>query len=202
MIYKINEDLKIDDLDINNTFTSKIENLDTLKRYIQYLYPIQSKTESIYADNQLNYNNLTMMQKYFYKFWKDRNPFNAEEAWLIYLAKVKETNTIFGNGLIKGFMTDRGRIYLAYGLPNSRTQEVLPNEFQPFEVWHYHQIEEERNIKFIFSNKNMPNEYRLVYSNKQGEISNTDWLDRFEENYYDNRDNGTHSPFDYFNNPQ
>ena len=47
----------------------------------------------------------------------------------------------------------------------------------------------------------MPNEYRLVYSNKSGEVSNTDWLNRFEENYYDGGDEGERSPFDYFKNP-
>ena len=47
----------------------------------------------------------------------------------------------------------------------------------------------------------MANEYRLVYSNKIGEVSDRDWLDRFEDNYYDRRENGEQSPFDYFNTP-
>ena len=36
----------------------------------------------------------------------------------------------------------------------------------------------------------MPNEYRLVYTNKFGEINDKDWLNRFEENYYDDFDEG------------
>ena len=49
-------------------------------------------------------------------------------------------------------------------------------------------------------NKNQPNEYRLVFTNKAGEVSDSDWMDRFESNYYDN-ENGSRSPWDYFNNP-
>ena len=172
-----------------------------LKLFINYLYPIQTITESIYADNQLNYDDLNMLQNYFYNFWKERSPFDSEFTWINYRNKVKAVNKKFGNGLQKGYLSDRGRIYLSYGQPNSISEEVLPNQFQPFEVWHYYNIGSERDIKFIFSNKNMPNEYRLVYSNKSGEVSDTDWLNRFEENYYDGGDEGERSPFDYFKNP-
>ena len=38
-------------------------------------------------------------------------------------------------------------------------------------------------------------------SNKFGEINDKDWLNRFEENYYDDFDEGKKSPIDYYNNP-
>ena len=85
-----------------------------------------------------------------------------------------------------GYLSDRGRIYLLYGAPNSRTEEYLPKQFEPFEVWHYYKLENERDVRFVFSNKNRPNEYRLVYSNKIGEVSDIDRINRFEENYYEN----------------
>jgi hypothetical protein len=114
---------------------------------------------------------------------------------------VKLVNKEFTNGIIDGHLSDRGRIYLSYGSPNSRSQEIMPKGFQPFEVWHYYSIGNERDIKFIFSNDRMPNEYRLVYTNKFGEINDKDWLNRFEENYYDDFDEGKKSPIDYYNNP-
>lgn len=201
VFYKMNKDV-IDTVDeIENTFVSRITNKDSLKLFINYLYPIQSTTESIFADNQIDYDNLEMLQKYFYSFWKKRNPFDMEYEWINYKNKVKAVNKKFGNGLQKGYLSDRGRVYLSYGQPNSISEEILPNQFQPFEVWHYYTINDERNVKFIFSNKNMPNEYRLVYSNKSGEVSDTDWLNRFEENYYDGLDSGERSPFDYFKTP-
>lgn len=199
--FKLNKNIKIEEVDVNRTFVNSINNIDSLALYIQYTYPIQSPSESSFADNVLDYENLEMMQKFFYAFWKERDPFNSEQSWLNYLAQVELVNKEFKNGLVDGFLSDRGRIFLSYGSPNSRVEEVLPNQFQPFEVWHYYNIGTERNVKFIFSNRIMANEYRLVYSNKIGEVSDRDWLERFEENYYDGKDNGQNSPFDYFNTP-
>ena len=198
--YKLNDLSDPKKLDIENTFVSKINDIDTLKKYIHYCYPIQTSSESLYANNQLEYNNLQFMQKYFYKFWIDRAPFNAEDTWKEYLQTVRTVNKEFGNGKLKGYMSDRGRIFLKHGLPNSRSKEHLPKSFEPFELWHYYNIEGERDVRFIFMNKNQPNEYRLVFTNKAGEVSDSDWMDRFESNYYDN-ENGSRSPWDYFNNP-
>ena len=197
--YKINKDLK-DEFVFEDTFISSVDNKDTLKQYIEYLHPLQSSIENIQAKN-LDYENVEMLQKYFYRFWYDRDPFNTEQSWKNYYNLVKLVNKEFANGIIDGHLSDRGRIYLSYGSPNSRSQEIMPKGFQPFEVWHYYSIGNERDIKFIFSNDRMPNEYRLVYTNKFGEINDKDWLNRFEENYYDDFDEGKKSPIDYYNNP-
>ena len=197
--YKINKNLK-NEFVFEDSFISMIDNKDTLKKYIEYLHPIQTSIENIQGKN-LDYNNVEILQKYFYRFWYDRDPFNTEQSWKNYYNLVKLVNREFRNGIIDGYLSDRGRIYLSYGSPNSRSQEIMPKGFQPFEVWHYYSIGDERDIKFIFSNDRMPNEYRLVYTNKFGEINDKDWLNRFEENYYDDFDNGKKSPIDYYNNP-
>lgn len=200
IIFKQGIKTKIENVQIENTFASRINNVDTLKKYIQYLYPIENASESIYSSNQLKYDSLEYMQKYFYQFWKSRDIFNPEVAWLEYLQKVKKANKEFKNGFIKGFLSDRGRIFLSHGLPNSRIEEYHPQQFKPFEVWHYYKLGNERDVKFIFSETN-PNQYRLVYSNKEGEVSDQDWSNKFNGDYYDNN-NENNSPWDYFNNPQ
>lgn len=200
VIFKQGYDLDTEIVNVENTFASRINNLDTLKKYIQYLYPIESPKESLYSINQLKYDSLEFMQKYFYQFWKKRDVFNPELAWLKYLQKVKTVNSKFNNGFIKGFLTDRGRIFLSHGAPNSRMEEYKPRQFDPFEVWHYYELGSERNVKFIFSEVT-PNQFRLVYSNKEGETSDQDWSNKFNENYYDNNNDGN-SPWDYFNNPK
>ena len=197
--YKLNKDIKYEELEVE-PFVAAIDNKDSLKQYIDYLYPIRSSLEGIQAKN-LDYNNVKMLQKYFNGFWKKRAPFNSEQSWENYHNQIKSVNKEFSNGTVKGFISDRGRVYLSYGMPNSRVQEYLPKSFQPFEVWHYYSVGTERDVKFIFSNDRMPNEYRLVYTNKLGEISDKDWLNRFEENYYNDFDEGEKSPFDYYNNP-
>lgn len=202
LFYKENDAIKLSEIDLNNTFTTNITDVEQLKTYIYYTYPIQSPRESLFAVNQLKLDSLELMQRFFYKFWKDRDPFQPEDAWNNYLEQVELVNKSFSNGLTPGYKTDRGRVYLQYGSPNSRQQEVLPKVFEPFEVWHYYHIESERNVKFIFMNKNRTNEYRLVLTNKQGEISDMDWLYRFQGEYYNDQDKGLHSPWDFFENPQ
>ena len=202
LFFKINNDVP-PNVQVQNTFASTITNKDTLKLYINYLYPIQSVSESIYADNQLQYDSLEMMQSFFYEFWNRRDPFTTESTWLEYLENVKAVNAKFDNGLRAGYLSDRGRIYLTHGSPNSISEEFLPKQFHPFEVWHYHQIGQERNVKFIFTNDRMPNEFRLVYSNKQGETSSfSDWNQQFESDYHNSYDPIVDSPFDYFKNPK
>ena len=200
VIFKQGYKTELENLSIEKTFASRISNIDTLKKYIQYLYPIENSNESIYSSNQLSYNDLELMQKYFYQFWKTRNVFNPELAWLEYLQKVKKANKEFNNGFIEGFLSDRGRIFLSHGYPSSRVQEYHPQQFKPFEVWHYYKIESERDVRFIFSEVN-PNQFRLVYSNKEGEVSDQDWSNKFNSNYYENN-NDNNSPWDYFNNPK
>ena len=199
LFYKLNKDTT-EEISIEETFITAINDKDTLKQFIEYLKPLQSSLENIQAKN-LDYENVTMLQNYFYRFWNKRDPFNTEQSWLNYYYLVKLVNKEFRNGIVDGYLSDRGRIYLSYGSPNSRSQEIMPKGFQPFEVWHYYNIGSERDVKFIFSNDRMPNEYRLVYTNKFGEINDKDWLNRFEENYYDDFDEGKKSPIDYYTNP-
>jgi|TARA_B100001059_G_C17834575_1_gene587047 GWxTD domain-containing protein len=199
LFYKLNKDIT-EEISIEETFITAINDKDTLKQFIEYLKPLQSSLENIQAKN-LDYENVTMLQNYFYRFWNKRDPFNTEQSWLNYYYLVKLVNKEFRNGIVDGYLSDRGRIYLSYGSPNSRSQEIMPKGFQPFEVWHYYNIGSERDVKFIFSNDRMPNEYRLVYTNKFGEINDKDWLNRFEENYYDDFDEGKKSPIDYYTNP-
>ena len=199
LFYKLNKDIT-EEISIEETFITAINDKDTLKQFIEYLKPLQSSLENIQAKN-LDYENVTMLQNYFYRFWNKRDPFNTEQSWLNYYYLVKLVNKEFRNGIVDGYLSDRGRIYLSYGSPNSRSQEIMPKGFQPVEVWHYYNIGSERDVKFIFSNDRMPNEYRLVYTNKFGEINDKDWLNRFEENYYDDFDEGKKSPIDYYTNP-
>ena len=199
LFYKLNK-YTTEEISIEETFITAINDKDTLKQFIEYLKPLQSSLENIQAKN-LDYENVTMLQNYFYRFWNKRDPFNTEQSWLNYYYLVKLVNKEFRNGIVDGYLSDRGRIYLSYGSPNSRSQEIMPKGFQPFEVWHYYNIGSERDVKFIFSNDRMPNEYRLVYTNKFGEINDKDWLNRFEENYYDDFDEGKKSPIDYYTNP-
>ena len=81
--------------DIN--FSRDITNIDTLKKYIDYLYPISNTNEDFNAKNQFKYNNLELMQNYFFEFWVSRNPNNPFFEWQNYLLQVKSVNQAYKN---------------------------------------------------------------------------------------------------------
>ncbi len=177
---KANEDINV--VNINGTFAEQITNIDSLLLYIDYLYPISTTYENTFAINQKKNRDITMMQKFFYNFWKERNNNSPEEAWIIYHDKVKSVNRSFRNINIKGYLTDRGRVYLQYGAPNSRHEVENATSTVPYEIWHYYKLNNQVDKKFVFVNSNFSlNEYKLVYSNVDGEVSNSEWRDKIEQ---------------------
>mgnify|MGYP001171697193 CR=1 FL=1 len=174
------EDLSI--LSINGTFVEDISNQDSMRIFIDFLYPIASTQENTFLENQLKYDNINLMQKFFFNFWKERNPLNPEDAWYNYYKEVKKVNKEFKNMHVEGYLTDRGRVYLQYGPPNSRNQVKNASATYPYEIWHYYKIKRQSNKKFVFVNSDLAtNEYRLEYSNVYGEVTNSEWRDRIEQ---------------------
>lgn len=172
-----------------------------LKKYIDYIYPIQKNRESITAQSLLEGDDTELMKNFFYHFWKKRYPLDPFFAWNNYLKVVEKVNEEFDNGSIPGYKTDRGRIYLKYGAPNSRVINNFSSEYERFEVWHYYKIDHQSDCRFVFSGENRGTDMSLVLSNVDGELTDTEWLMRFGESL--NQPNfDPQSPIDYFINPQ
>ncbi len=74
------------------TFAKFITDKEQLKLFIDYLYPISTPDENIFAQNQIKNDDVDLMQKYFYNFWKNRDPVNPDLAWNEYHNKVKSVN--------------------------------------------------------------------------------------------------------------
>lgn len=175
-----NPELKMDisymeSIQSENTFASKIIDKDTLTRYIRSLRPIASYQESYFIDNQLNIASIKTSQKFFYYFWKERSE-NPEQSWAKYNFEVKKTEKAYSSQIKRGYETDRGRVYLKYGPPN--TISVSENEpyNYPYEIWHYYNLGRQSNRKFIFYNPNLvSNDYSLLHSDVIGEIYDPYW---------------------------
>ncbi len=187
-------------IDIKGTFVDEYS-LDQLKQYIDYIYPVQKNREGITAQSLLQGNDTELMKNFFYQFWKQRYPLDPVYAWNNYLQVVETVNEEFDNGRIPGYKTDRGRIYLQYGAPNSRIVNNFSTEYKRFEVWHYYKIDHQSDCRFVFSGENRGTDMSLVLSNVDGEVTDTEWLMRFGESL--NQPNfDPQSPIDYFINPQ
>ena len=165
---------------LNKEFIT-IDNKDTLSKYLDYLYPISTPNESRSARNLINKDDIDLMNNFFIDFWTNRDQDNPYKAWIKYHNEVKKVNYEFTNIKILGYLTDRGRVYLQYGAPNSRHKSENNSSTYPYEIWHYYKLENQVNKKFVFVNDDFAtNEYKLRYSNVDGEVSNSEWRDKIE----------------------
>jgi len=179
---KIDQRDNISNADIRNTFVENFTDIDSLQLFIDYLYPISTDIENIFAQNQRRYNSVLLMQKFFLDFWKARNPISPGQEWKKYYSVIKSVNKEFRNGKLDGFKTDRGRVYLQYGAPNSRHKVDNSSANFPYEIWHYYKLQNQSDCKFVFVNQHLGiQDYKLIYSNVNGEISNQEWRDRLEQ---------------------
>ncbi len=182
-------------LDVATTFVSNITNSEEIKDHIQSTFPISTQLEKNFARNQLNFSDLKMMQQYFYNFWKKRNEVNPEEAWLKYFEEVKKVNKEYGTSIMKGYSTDRGRVYLQYGAPNTVTATRNEPSSYPYEIWHYYVIQgteinrRQSDKRFVFMNEDLIGaDYQLIHSTAYGEVKDDRWQLRLQgrnEQYID-----------------
>lgn len=173
---------------VENTFVDSLTNKEELAEFIRCLAPISAAEEIQYAKNQVNYGDLKMMQQYFLNFWKERDLVNPELAWLTYKKEVEKVNELFGYGNIKGYQTERGRVYLQYGPPSAMQNVPYQRDTYPYSIWQYYKLEGQVNRKFVFYSPSMEMlGYQILHSNVRGEINNPNW----EQNLY--KDNGPYN---------
>lgn len=163
-------------LNTANTFVDRITSADTLKEYIRSTRPISSGIENQFVKQYLASSDLKLLQQYFLGFWQQRDPANPEKAWLAYNEQVKKVQYNFGSKHMKGYNTDRGRVYLEYGPPNTRSTAYNEPNSYPYEIWHYYTLKNQRNKKFVFYSEDMvTSDFTLLHSDAVGEVNNPQW---------------------------
>lgn len=182
-------------IDVGTTFVSVITNSEEMKDYIKSTFPVSTQLEKNFARNQLNFSDMKMMQQYFYSFWKKRNDAEPEQAWIKYYEEVKKVNKEYGTSIQKGYATDRGRVYLQYGAPNTITATRNEPSSYPYEIWHYYVIpgsdinRRQTNKRFVFMNSDLIGaDYQLIHSTAYGEVKDDRWELRLQgrnEQYID-----------------
>ncbi|MFT5337521.1 MAG: GWxTD domain-containing protein [Luteibaculaceae bacterium] len=160
------------------TFVADLQSLDTIRQYIEYLHPIASKMDKQLIRNQEEHlPELDDCKRFFYGFWLKRNSNNPSISWAQYKQLVHMANSNFGNKVNPGYQTDRGRIFLKYGPPNSRMEQPSEPEAVPYEIWHYYRLGKYTNRKFVFYNPDIvTNNFLVLHSDVPGEVQNSSWL--------------------------
>ena len=151
---------------------------EDLKWYMRSLHPISNTTQVLYAKNLTKNDTVdtTLLIGYMINFWESRDQFDPESSWLKYKLEVDKVNQAFASRISPGFETERGRIYLKYGPPNNINSSMSETGAWPYEIWHFYELEDQRNVRFVFYNPTLvKNEFELIHSEAFGEILNPQW---------------------------
>ncbi|MBO7444966.1 MAG: GWxTD domain-containing protein [Bacteroidales bacterium] len=190
---------RYNDVVIDDSFVSNMTDRPALEEAVLCLYPIASTMEREFFAKRMKTVTTEQLQRYFYSFWLARNPSHPEEAWLKYKKMVDIVQERFGSVQVKGYRTDRGRVYLQYGQPNDILEIPSDPVTLPYEVWHYYYLDNQSNVKFVFYDPALVgNDYELLHSNKYGEPHDTNWKMRLVRKLQPQRDIYDPEPEDYF----
>lgn len=171
-----NYDLQaMDRLDLEGKFAGAFNDRDSLVDHIASLRPIADQLEGKIIEDRYKDRDMDLMKRFFYTFWANRSA-DPERAWLTYRQEVIKVNKLFGCRVLKGYETDRGRVYLKYGPPNTMMDRFNEMGTLPYTIWHYYRAGKFTNRRFVFYQPEMANMcLQLLHSEVPGEISNAQW---------------------------
>lgn len=190
---------QVSNVDIASSFVTKYS-VDQLRKNILALQPIARGAEVKVIKQMNEQNDLAVMRQFFFNFWQNRLPSNPEQAWKEYADRLNVVSKLYGTASSPGYTTDRGRIYLDYGVPDK--EEKIQNEknTHPYEVWFYYNAKEMKNVKFLFFQPGvLGSQVYLLHSNVESEVINVYWKDVLFTDMVDVHDKLTHRVFEYFN---
>lgn len=161
----------------DKAFVTSLNNMDTLYEYINSLIPIAGDGEASLIRRFHSNKNLDNMQRFFYAFWKKRDEFAPERAWNEYRELLSEVEQRYGAPNRKGYETDMGRVYLAYGPPDVFVDRPSEPNAYPYQIWQYFRADRWTNVRFVFYDRTLlMHDYELLHCDKiPGEIKNPRW---------------------------
>jgi GWxTD domain-containing protein len=158
-------------------YLTSVQNPDSLRDMVNSIWPICSASERHFIDNNVKTAEARILKNFIYRVFENRDPSNPEQAWKDYRVEVEKVNKAYGTRNRRGYETDRGRVYLQYGPPNSLVDRHNDIETLPYEIWHYYAINQFRNRRFVFySPVVVANDFELIHSDMWGEVSNPQWI--------------------------
>lgn len=166
-------------LDSKSLFISLVKSYSDpqLKLCMDYIYNLSDKDETAEGQKIEADSNSEKTKVWVIKIWLKKYPENPAQEWVKYLTRIEQCNKMFSTLLRKGYLTDRGRVYLEYGPPNNIIESPEPGISYPYQIWHYYTLTNSQfNKKFIFFNSTGAlNEYTLLHSDARGETQNENW---------------------------
>lgn len=113
-------------------------------------------------------------------FWQGRDPRPAtpvNEFRDEFYERLQYANDRYSSNTQEGWMTDRGRIVIKYGLPTSVEPHLYDRGMRPHEIWNYNALPGEGRASFIFADLGGFGRFELIHSTVPGERSLPNWQD-------------------------
>lgn len=162
-------------LNLNKTYLSKYTP-EQIRMILKMLNPIADPVERNNINDFLKRPDDMYARYFIYNFWLKRNKIQPEEAWLSYAEQVKKVNKLFGTSMVRGFESERGRIYLHYGEPSERIKVENEDGALPYEIWQYNTVNTQSNALFLFYRPGfLGSDYLLLHSTYVGEKAMKNW---------------------------
>ncbi|MBU2472171.1 MAG: GWxTD domain-containing protein, partial [Bacteroidetes bacterium] len=140
----------------------------------------------IVGDDEKNqYKKLTDLdakRKFMYEFWKrrDYDPMTSVNEFKVeYMRRVDYANSNLKGSFMKGWKSDRGRVYIIYGSPDDIERYPSSYDALPYEIWNYHSLQ--GGVIFIFVDQASQGDYRLVHSNHRNELQDEAWYNKVQK---------------------
>ena len=126
-----------------------------------------------------NLKNIDDKRKFLYRFWKkrDTNLLTAKiENRDEYFKRIKEANKLYKQSFTDGWKSDRGRIYVLYGVPTDVEKHFMEPDVRNYEIWTYDYIEGGTICVFGETSTSGEGTYYLVHSTIRNEFKDPNWL--------------------------
>jgi GWxTD domain-containing protein len=183
---------------IEQTFVNKYTIAD-LKKNIKSLTPISSAIEDkiILAIDQ--YDSLFFLRQFFFNFWKNRNELYPEAEWKTYVDKLNYVSDKFGGSALKGYETDRGKIYMKHSAPDRIERRTSEKSALPYEIWYYLSFERKDNVYFLFYQAgSMGKDMEILHCTVPEIYFDPYWKEKLFSDGSTQQQNNNHRAFDYF----
>lgn len=160
---------------IKRTFVMDIDE-DSLRSVVYCLRPRASNFEKTYIDQNWENGDTTELRGFLYGYWQNKNNMDPESAYKEYNTDVDLVKEKYRMMRTTGCSTDRGRVYLQYGKPNTIVKVPYSADNFPYEIWHYYALPTKRDAKFVFYSTAIGlDNYTLLHSNVPGEYKDDQW---------------------------
>lgn len=150
-----------------------IMNEDELNKSFEYAKYVATENEKNQFDNLVEFK---AKQKFIFDFWQRRSV-SGQIKEDDYYKRIQYANDQLSTGLREGWKTDRGRVHIVYGPTNEIERFPSSTESNPYEIWHYNDIQ--GGVIFVFVDREGLGNYQLVHSTHRSELNDQDWYKRY-----------------------